>query len=104
MTNLIVARIISLAKISSPVLSWIVTAILERFFSWLERNGIIFINSNLINFETEQDRKDFEEAVINANKKIKAKKSLTKEEIDAIDNDVIKAFDKFVVFDRLRDK
>lgn len=102
MTNLIIARILSLAKISSPVLSWIVTAILERFFSWLGRHGIIFINSNLIDFETEQDRKDFEEAVEKANAKIKAKKNITKEEIDAIDNEVIKAFDRFVVFDRLK--
>lgn len=104
MTNLIVARILSLAKISSPVLSWIVTAVLERFFSWLGRHGIIFINTALINFETEQDRKDFENALINANAKIKAKNNLTKEEMDAIDNEVIAAFDKFVVFDRLRDK
>lgn len=95
------ARVIALAGLSGP-LGWIAAIVLERLFNWLANKGIMMLNVGIINFDTDMDKKAFENAIEQAHEELKLKPKLTKEELDAIDNKVIAAFDKFVVFDKVR--
>ena len=97
------AKVIALAGLSGP-LGWVAAIFLERLFNWLANKGIMLMNVGIINFQTDMDQKAFESAIESAYAQLEGKKNkLTKEELDAIDNKVIAAFDKFVVFDKVRD-
>lgn len=101
--KLLTAKVIALAGLSGP-LGWIAALFLTKLFNWLANEGVMFINMAAISFETEKDRKNFESAMDMAFFELeKNKNNLTKEQLDAIDDKVIAAFDKFVVFSKLRD-
>lgn len=97
------ARVIALAGLSGS-LGWIAAIVLERLFNWLANKGIMLLNVAAINFDTNMDQKAFENAIEQAYKDLAGKKNLTKEELDAIDNKVIAAFDEFVVFSKVRNR
>lgn len=97
------AKVVALAGLSFGPFNWILFIIAERIFNVLANNGIQLINMGLISWDTDQDQKAYESAIEEAYEALEKKKTFTKEELDAIDKKVIAAFDKFVVFDKLRD-
>lgn len=101
---------LSTALASTPWGAWLVTTplikdatqiALEWGVNWLANNGLIVMNIGAIYIEGEIDQKNFDQAIDDAFKKIENQNGkLTPEQIKAIDDEVIKAARKFIVFNR----
>lgn len=73
--------------------------LLKRISNWLANQGLAILNVGVDAIKIAQEKKAFDRAIEEAiNKVLEAKHKLTKEEQDAIDDPVKKAFRKFVSF------
>lgn len=80
-----------------PLLDWF----LEQLVGWLANKGLIVLNIGAIYANGEFDQKAFDDAMNEGIKKVEAARGqLTPDQIKAIDDEVIKAADKFLPYNK----
>lgn len=92
--------------IQNKIVKLILKFFIERYVNGLANRSLFVLNLGHIKFDTEGDQKAFEGAYIAGNLKvadlIREKGFLTKEDMVAIDDEVIANYDKWAVFGKLR--
>lgn len=89
---------ISAGWLTTP-LNWIISTVIERLFNWLASRGIYFIDIGDTYIRTNLDEANW--LKINGGGWEKVESGVSDDEGKKIDDSVIRAFDKFVVFSKV---